>query len=87
MTPWLRGKQLLAIGHLGSRASSRAVPYVCYNILDEFTASSAAPLANHSHCVACSDLGATTASPADPILTVAKARLSRDPGATVAGGL
>jgi hypothetical protein len=24
-------------------------------------------LGDHSHCVACSDLGATTASPADPI--------------------
>jgi hypothetical protein len=33
---------------------------------DEFTAPSAAPW-RYPHCIAYSDLGATTASPADPI--------------------
>jgi hypothetical protein len=37
----------------------------------------------YPYCIACSS-APTTASPAGPILIVAKARLSRDPGATVA---
>jgi hypothetical protein len=69
---WLRGKRLG-----GGWGGAVLIPRRTHRLVR-------GPSGEYSRCVARSDLGATTAPPADPILTVAKARLSRDPGATVA---